>query len=103
MVQDELAAGLWPVLATFSSHYHNGLNAPPVSAAIHGTDAREDWQEEEHTSIHRVGTGGGAVVSLSTRRLGNVMPWSASVYQACIGLQNADDSEIETETAVSLL
>ena len=51
MVQDELAAGLWPVLATFSSHYHNRLNASPVSAAarshIHGTDAREDWQEEE--------------------------------------------------------
>ena len=26
---------------------------------IHGTDAREDWQEEEPSSIHRVGTGGG--------------------------------------------
>jgi len=26
---------------------------------IHGTDAREDWQEEEPASIHRVGTGVG--------------------------------------------
>ena len=67
---------------------------------IHGTDAREDWQEEEPTSIDRVGTGGGAVVSMFTRRLGNVMPWSASVYQACIGLQMSD-SEIETQRAVA--
>ena len=44
--------------------------------------------------------GVGAVVSMSTRRLGNVMHWSASVYQACIGLQMSD-SEIETETAVA--
>jgi len=26
---------------------------------IHGTDACEDWQLEEPTSINRVGTGGG--------------------------------------------
>jgi len=67
---------------------------------IHGKDAREDWQEEGPTSIHRVGTGVRAVVSMSTRRLGNVMPWSASVYQACIGLQMSD-SEIETQRAVA--
>ena len=64
---------------------------------IHGADAREDWQEEEPASIHRSsGHWGGGSGQHVYARLGNVMPWSASVYQACIGLQISDS---ETETA----